>query len=693
MKAYTASSIRNIAFAGHQGAGKTSLIEAFALMAGVTTRMGKVEDRNTISDYDDDEKDRQMSINTALIPLEVGEIKINLLDTPGFTDFQGEVQQAIRVCDAVAVVVDAVSGPEVGTEMAFKFAENFEQPILVVINKMDRENANFERTLAALRERFPLYKFVPITLPIGQEADLKGVAGALTKKAYLGDSKDRAELPADIVAAIDEAHIFLTEAAAETDDELIAKYFDGVELTPDEIRDGMRKAAKDADHKTIPVFAASATANIGINILMEAMTVYVDSAENRRAAWVKPDGSREFLEAPQKDSGPVAGYIFKEYTDKFGTLTYFRLFSGSIKSNDSVYIPNTGKDERFGQLMIVRGKEQIQVDQIHAGDIGVVAKLKDAHVGATLTSKGNDKHLLAPAFGQPVYAVAVHPKTQADSAKLGPTLSAICDADQTLSWRNDPNTKETLLEGMGPIQIEVAIKRAERLGCHIETSLPKIPYQETISKTAHGEYTHKKQTGGAGQYGKVNLRLEPQDPTLEFEFASEVVGGAVSGQFIGSTEKGVRQVLETGVLAGFPVVGVKAIIYDGKMHDVDSKDIAFQIAGREAFKEAFMKAGPMLLEPMMRVRITVPEDSTGDIMSDMSGRRGVVQGMESELGRSVVTAIAPLAEMQRYANDLRSMTSGRGVFEMEFDRYEAVPGQFSQAIIEKCKSQMKEEKD
>jgi elongation factor G len=246
---------------------------------------------------------------------------------------------------------------------------------------------------------------------------------------------------------------------------------------------------------------------------------------------------------------------------------------------------------------------------------------------------------------------------------------------------------------MGPIQIEVAIKRAERLGCHIETSLPKIPYQETISKTAHGEYTHKKQTGGAGQYGKVNLRLEPQDPTLEFEFASEVVGGAVSGQFIGSTEKGVRQVLETGVLAGFPVVGVKAIIYDGKMHDVDSKDIAFQIAGREAFKEAFMKAGPMLLEPMMRVRITVPEDSTGDIMSDMSGRRGVVQGMESELGRSVVTAIAPLAEMQRYANDLRSMTSGRGVFEMEFDRYEAVPGQFSQAIIEKCKSQMKEEKD
>lgn len=693
MKSYSSANIRNIAFAGHQGAGKTSLIEAFALIAGVTSRMGRVEDRNTISDYDDDEKDRQMSINTALIPLELGEVKINMLDTPGFTDFQGEVQQAIRVSDAVAVVVDAVSGPEVGTELAFRFAENFEQPILVIINKMDRENASFERTLGALRERFPLYKFVPITLPIGQQADFKGVASALTQKAYMGDGKDRSDLPADLVDQIAEAHVFLTEAAAETDDDLIAKYFDGVELTADEIRDGMRKAAKDADHKTIPVFVASGTQNIGTHMLMEAMCVYVDSAENRRAAWVKPDDSREFLEPPQQNNGPLAGYIFKEYTDKFGTLTYFRLFSGSIKPNDSVYIPNTGKEERFGQLMLLRGKEQIQVDQINAGDIGVVAKLKEAHVGATITTKGNEKRLLSPAFGQPVYAVAVHPKSQVDSAKLGPTLSTICDADQTLSWRNDPNTKETLLEGMGPIQIEVAIKRAERLGCNIETTLPKIPYQETIMKSAHAEYTHKKQTGGAGQYGKVNLRVEPQDPTIDFTFASEVVGGAVSAQFIGSTEKGVRQALETGVLAGFPVVGVKAVIYDGKMHDVDSKDIAFQIAGRESFKEAFMKAAPTLLEPLMRVKITVPEDSTGDIMSDMSGRRGIVQGMESELGRSVVTAIAPLAEMQRYANDLRSITSGRGVFEMEFDRYEAVPSQLTHDIIEKYKGQMKEIKD
>jgi elongation factor G len=691
MKSYAAPNIRNIAFAGHQGAGKTSLIEAFLHLTGVTNRMGRVEDGNTASDYDEEEKLRQMSINTSVVPIEIGEIKVNLLDTPGFTDFQGEVQQAIRVCDAVCVVVDAVSGPEVGTEMAFKFAEDFEQPLLVIINKMDRENANFNNTLEALRERFPHYKFVPVMLPMGEQANFKGVAGALTQKAYYAEGRERSELPAEWVDAVAEAHTYLTEAAAETDDQLIEKYFAGEELSFDEVRAGMRAAAKNADIKTVPVFVTSATQNIGTYHVLEAMTVYVDTAENRRAAWVKPNGERDFLTPPQTDGGPLAGYVFKEYTDKFGTITYFRLFSGSIRSNDTVYISNTGKEERFGQLLIMRGKEQLPVDQIQAGDIGAVSKLKEAHVGATLTHKGHDKVLLAPPFAARVYAVALHPKTAADSAKLSQALHALCSADQTLSWRVDPITKETVLEGMGGIQIEVAIKKAERLGCHIETTLPKIPYKEAITQRAEAEYTHKKQTGGAGQYGKVNLRVEPIDPSADFEFVSEVVGGAVSGQFIGSTEKGVRMVLDTGVIAGFPVVGVRAIIFDGKMHDVDSKDIAFQTAGREAFKLAFQKAKPVLLEPIMKVRVTVPDDNTGDIMGDMSSRRGVVQGMDSDLGRSVVTALAPLAEMQRYANDLRSMTGGRGVFTMDFSHYDPLPAQIAAPIMANFKVEATED--
>jgi len=687
MKVYETANIRNIAITGHQGSGKTSLVEALAFLTGVVSRMGKVEDKNTISDYDEDEQQRQMSINTAVVPVEFNGVKVNLLDTPGFTDFQGDIQQAIRVSDAVMVVVDAVSGPEVGTEMAFQFADNFEQPIMVVINKMDRENANFERTLEALRERFPNHKFVPIFIPIGKESSFKGVAGALTKKAYYDEGKDRSDLPAEIADVVEEAHVALVEAAAETSDELIERYFDGGELTPEEIREGMRSAAKSAELKTVPVFVASATHNIATHHLLEALTVYVSPAEQRRAAWVTPDGEREFLNPPQSPDGPLAGYIFKEYTDKFGTLTFFRLFSGKIKSNDSVYIPNRGKEERFGQLLILRGKEQVQVDEIHAGDIGAVAKLKEAHVGDSLTSKGNEKHLLSPRFDPPVYAVAVHPKTQQDSAKMGPTLALLCHADQTLNWRNDPGTKETILEGMGGIQIEIAIARAERLGCHIETTLPKIPYRETITQTASAEYTHKKQTGGAGQFGRVNLRVEPLSADAEFEFASEVFGGAVSGQFIGSTEKGVRQALEGGVIAGYPVVGVKAIIYDGKMHDVDSKDIAFQIAGRESFKLAFKDAKPVLLEPMMKIEVIIPDDNMGDIMSDMTTRRGMVQGMDSEHGRSVVRAMAPLAEMQRYANDLRSMTSGRGVFRMEFSHYERMPEHMMAPIVAAFKSE------
>lgn len=693
MNVYQSDMIRNITLAGHQGSGKTTLAEVMLFNAGATQRIGSITDGTTVSDYDEDERERQLSINNSLIPIEFEDHKLNIIDSPGFTDFQGEVQQAIRVTDAVVILVDAVSGPEVGTEIAMHFANEFNQPVMIVINKIDRENASFQRTLDALRARFEDHKFVPIFLPIGEQANFQGVAGAVTKRAYMGQGKNPGEVPADMVDAIEAAHLEVVEAAAEADDAYIEKYFETGELEIDEIRDGMRKAAKNADLKTIPVFVTSADQNIGVFPLMEALRVYVQPATGRRAG-VKTSLDAEeieFLNPPQSDDGPFAAYVFKSYTDKYGTLSYFRIFSGSLKSNDHVWNPNTEQDERLVQLMTVRGKEQIQVSELHAGDIGVVSKLKNTRTGDTLTSKDFGKFILGPQFPPPIYGVALHPRTQSDSAKISDVLKTLTDADRTLVWNQDTATRETVLSGMGSVQIDIAIKRAERLGCAMDTSVPRVPYQETVLKTATASYRHKKQTGGAGQFGEVHIRVEPSEPGAEFEFASEVFGGAISGPFIQSTEKGVRQVLNEGVMAGFPVIGVKAVVFDGKEHPVDSKDIAFQIAGRNAFREAFMKASPTLMEPIMSVRITCPEENMGDIISDLTSRRGRMQGMDTIGGQSVILGQVPLAEMQRYSNDLRSMTGGRGVFSMEESHYEAMPSHLADKIVAEYKASQEED--
>ncbi|MCB9436413.1 MAG: elongation factor G [Anaerolineales bacterium] len=693
MKVYSSDLIRNITLAGHQGSGKTTLVEAMLHMAGVTTRKGRVEDGSTVSDYDEDERERGISISNSLIPIEYAGCKINVIDSPGFTDFQGEVQQAIRVTDAVIVLVDAVAGPEVGTEMALRFAHEFNQPVIVVINKIDRENASFSNALAGLRERFPDNKFIPIMLPIGEQDDFKGVMGAVTRRAYMGRGDHPSEVPAELADELEEAHLVVVEAAAEADDAYIEKYFETNELSIDEIRDGMRKAARNADLNSVPVFAVSADTNVGIAPLMEALTVYVQPAQGRRVGTKNADGSGDiqFLNPPQKDDGPFAAYVFKSYTDKFGTLTYFRIFSGSLKTNDVAWNPNTEQEERLGQLLVMRGKEQIQVAELHAGDIGVVAKLRNTRTGDTLTTKSYGRMIPGPAFPQPVYSVAVHPRTQSDSAKMGQVLSAVSDSDRTLRWEQVAATRETVLEGMGSIQIEIAIKRAERLGCGMDTTVPKVPYQETVTRTATATYRHKKQTGGAGQFGEVQLRVEPTDPSQEFEFKSEVVGGSVSGPFIQSTEKGVRSVLADGVIAGYPVVGVRAVIFDGKEHPVDSKDIAFQIAGRGAFREAFANAGPALLEPIMDIEVIIPESNMGDIISDLTTRRGRVAGMDTIAGRSVVKAQVPLSEIQRYSNDLRSMTAGRGVFTLALSGYERVPSHIADQIIAAYKKSEQEE--
>ncbi len=691
MKVYPTEMLRNVALVGHQGAGKTSLVEALLFNTGAINRLGRVEEKNTVSDFEEEEKERGLSLSTSLVPCEFNNHKVNILDTPGYTDFQGEVKNAISVADAVAVVVDAVAGVEVGTEVAWNFAAEQNRPMIAIINKMDRENANFNNALDSLRKAFPDYKFVPVTLPIGQEHDFKGVVNVLTQKAYLDAGKTASEVPADMADEAEAARTALVEAAAETDDALMEKYFEEEDLSLEEVRRGMRAAAKDPSLHTVPVFVVSGTHNIATFPLLEAFTVYVPSPEIRAFTVVRDEGT-EVIKGPQSDDGPLAAFVFKSSTDKFvGTLSYFRLFSGSMSADSRFLNKTQDVEERVGSLLVMRGKEQLTVDQLHVGDIGAAAKLSRTTTGDTLTTKADGIEVARPVFPDPLYAVALTPATQADGAKMGPTLTSICDTDPTLRWRQEAATKQIILEGMGEMHINVAISRAEQLGLGLITAVPKVPYLETISRTASAVYRHKKQTGGAGQFAEVHLRVEPMDRGGGFEFASEVVGGSISQSFIQSTEKGVRQTLDAGAIAGFPVVDVKAIVFDGKEHPVDSKDIAFQIAGRGAFKEATSEAGPVLLEPIMNVAVTVPEEHMGDIMGDFNTRRGRVQGMDSVIGKSVVTAQVPLAEMQRYGNDLRSMTGGRGIYTMEFDRYEPVPSHLMQEIVEAAKREQEEE--
>lgn len=682
MKEYTTDKLRNVVLVGHQGCGKTSLVEAMLYNTGAISRMGRVEDGNTVSDWDDEEKARAISLSTSLIQLEFDDHKINVLDTPGYTDFLGEMKNAIRVADAVIVVVDAVGGVEVGTELAWEYAREFQQPIIVVINKMDRENADFAGVLQQLETTFSRYKFVPIMLPIGQEADFSGVANVLRQKAYYGKGDERSDLPAEMVAAVANAHTALTEAAAEADDALMQKYFDEGELSLEEVRDGMRLASRSHLLNTVPVFVTSATQNIGTIPLMEALIVYTAAPQIRRVGFFRQgQEKREYLQPPQQDDAPLAAYIFKTTTDKYvGTMSYFRVFSGFISADSRNYNNSQGHEERFGTIMEMRGKEQIAVQRLHVGDIGVVARLTNTRTGDTLGDRDRTFTLVQPEFPMPLYTVAVSPRTQQDSPKMGTVLNSLCAADPTLHWRQDPDTHELILEGMGEMHIQIALKRAEALGVGIEMGLPKVPYRETISSSREATYRHKKQSGGSGQFGEVTLRVSPLDDGFEWE--SKVVGGAISGTFQQSAEKGVRSMLETGVMAGFPVNGVRVTLLDGKEHPVDSKDVAFQIAGREAFREAFLAASPCLLEPIVEVQIVVPDSLMGDVIGDLNGRRGRVLGMDQMDSRGVVSAEVPLSEMLRYGNTLRSISGGRGRYTMKFVRYDRLPQHLQAEIVE-----------
>ena len=690
MKEYTTESIRNIVLASHSSAGKTMLVEALANFTGITTRMGQVEDGTTISDHDDEETRRGISLFTSVVPIEYKDKKLNFFDTPGYTDFIGEVISAMSVADGALILVDSVAGLEVGTEMALQYCEQFNLPKIVLINKMERDNANFQKAFDSIQEHIET-RLIPLQLPWGEKSDFKGVIDLLSMKAYEGEGKSGVEIPEEFKAQAEEAHMALVEAAAEGEDDLLEKYFENGDLSDQEIIRGLRSTIWAGNF--IPVMVAAGVHKVGIAPLLDALSNLMPSpADVEPAAAKTAKGEEITLEA--KDDGPLAAYVWKTTADPFvGKQTFFRVYSGKMVADERVWNANKEEEERLAGMQIPQGKDGIPASVVHAGDIGLVAKLSVTTTGDTLCAKDKPVILPTPSFPNALYQVALFPKTQSDAAKLSSTLARLCEEDMTLSWHNEPATRQTILQGMGDQHIDVAIRRADnKFQLGLDITEPKVPYEEHISRENSAMYRHKKQTGGAGQFGEVHLTVSPIEDE-DFEFSNDVVGGSISNNYMASIEKGIRSVMKEGVVAGYPVHNVKVSVYDGKEHPVDSKPIAFEIAGREAFKLAFKGAGAVLFEPIMRAEIIVPEANMGDVLGDMNSRRARVQGMDTQKGRSTVTANVPLAEMLRYTTILRSMTGGRGYFTMAFDHYEMVPQHLAQEIIDAKKREDEENEE
>ncbi|MBI3943254.1 MAG: elongation factor G [Chloroflexi bacterium] len=683
MKSHVSDQLRNVALLGHGSSGKTSLAEALYHATGATNRLGRVEEGNTVSDYDAEEIRRHISINLAVLPCEWGDYKVNVIDTPGYQDFLGEVVSAIWVATGSLVLVDAVAGPEVGTEMVWRYAAEADIPRMVVINKMDRENANHQKVLEQLTQTFG-QNFVPLQLPIGTQAGFKGVVDLVSMKAYIGPDGTKSDIPANLKDAAQEQRTTLMEYAAETDDELVMKYLEGQELTEEEIRRGL--AAGVSAGKFIPVLYTSASATLGIQALLDEMVTLLPPPTARTVQVIDP-AKDSTVKLECKSTGPLAVAVFKTMADPFvGKLTYLRVYSGTLNSDSRVYNSRSGEEERIGTLYYINGKDQEPVKQLLAGDIGAVSKLNTTATGDTLCDRGRPLILPPPEFPKPLYAVAIFPKTQTDMDKMGPALQRLLEEDPTLKVVREVETGQTVLWGMGDLHVDVAVKKTQqKFGVDITTDVPRIAYRETITKTIQTHGRHKKQTGGRGQFGDVWIRFEPLPRGSGFEFADEIFGGSVPRQYIPAVEKGLREVVDHGVIAGYPTVDFKAALYDGSYHPVDSSEMSFKLAAHLAFREGVTQAGPIILEPIYNLTVTVPEQYTGDVVGDLNSKRGRLQGVDQQSGKGIITAQAPLAELMRYSTDLRSMTQGRGIFTLEFDHYEEVPAHLVPKIVEESK--------
>jgi len=684
MANYGLDNIRNLSLLSHNGAGKTSLAEAILFNTKLINRLGRVDDGTSTSDYDPAEQKRNISISLTMLPYEWLGKKVNLIDTPGYPDFVGEVKSGLRVSEGAVLVICAASGVEVGTEQVWAYLEEDSLPRLVFVNKMDRENADFSRTVADIQARLGR-RCVPVQVPIGAQSGFQGVVDLIAMKSYTGTEGTEGDIPDSVQSQVETFREQMVEAAAEVDDSLIEKYLGGEDLSQEELTEGLRQGVLAG--KVVPILAGSATKNIGTGLLMDAICNYLPSPSERDVRVVGSGGAEETV--PPRPDGPLAALVFKTSADPYvGKLTYLRVYNGSITSNSHVWNTAQGENERIGQLYVLRGKDQDPVSEIAAGDIGAVAKLSVTGTGDTLGTREDPVRIVAATFPAPIFSEAVYPRTKVDLDKLGPSLAKLAEEDPTLQVRRDSTTSETILSGLGDTQLDVAAEKMERkFGVSVDLETPKVPYKETITASANAEYKHKKQTGGHGQYGHVLLELEPLSRGSGREFGSKVVGGSIPRNYIPAVEKGFNEAVEEGVMAGYPVDDIKVTVYDGSFHPVDSSEICFKIAGAGAMRQGLADGHPVLLEPIVDIKIRAPEEYTGDIIGDLNTKRAQVQGMNPDNGMNVVDAQVPLAEVLRYSIALKSITQGRGTYTMAFSHYQEVPAAVAQKVVEARKAE------
>ncbi len=697
MANFEVAKIRNVAVIAHGGAGKTSLVEAMLYDAGMTDRLGNVQDGTTVTDYEPEEIDRKITITSALAFCDWDKHRINLMDTPGFINFIEDTRGCLRVADGAVIIVSAMSGVKAETEKVWKYACEFEIPRIVFINKMDKETANFERALGELEKSFDT-EGIPLQIPIGIGDNFTGVVDIVKMKAYrfANGKPEESDIPAEMRPEADAYRKKLIEKVAESDDKLLEKYLEGGELTHDEIMSGIKEGS--LTRKFIPVTCGSALKNIGIPSLIDSIILCLPSpAEMASISPIKGKNPKDQSDALRKpaENEPLAAYVFKTIADPYaGKLSLFRVYSGTLKADSTVYNSTTDSKERVGQLFYLLGKKQTPAQSLGAGEIGVVAKLKGTNTGDTFSDEAKPIVFDKVKFADPIISYAIAPKSKGDEEKVSQSLHRVLEEDPTLRFSRDEETKEMLISGMGQVHIEVALERLKRrFGVEVEMKTPKIPYRETIKGATSVQGKYKKQSGGKGQYGDCHIRVEPLPRGTGFEFVDKIVGGSIPRQYIPAVEKGIIDAMHEGVVAGYPIVDLRVTLFDGSYHTVDSSEMAFKIAGSMAIKKAVTEAKPILLEPIVRVEVTTPDDTLGAVIGDLNSKRGKVQGVEPQAGgNQKIMALVPMSEMLTYANQLHSLTSGRGLYSMEFSHYEEVPSHLAQKIVAERQAQ-KEEKN
>ena len=688
MKVYAAEQIRNVALVGHSGSGKTQLAAALLFGAGMVNRIGKVDEGNTVTDFDEEEIIRKHTLSSSVAFAEWNRTKINFIDTPGMANFLSDTRAAMRVADAAVLVVDAVAGAEVQTEKVWNTASDFGAPCLVVLNRIDRERASMDRALNSLRDRFGR-EVIPIQLPIGEERAFEGIIDLVRMQAvrFPGDGQQPAtgDIPdalADDAAAARES---LIEMVAEADDALMEKFFEAGTLSQEELEQGLRTAV--GERRIFPLVCTSAVNNVGTQPLLDAIAAYLPSAAERPLPAVAGD-SGEPLSYEVSDDAPAAAFVWKTIADPFaGRITLFRVANGTLASDQTVQNATKDAAERLGSLAALQGKTQHTVGRVRAGDFGAVTKLRDTHTADTLAAAGNTLAFEPIAFAEPVLSYAIEPKTRGDEEKISTSLQRLQEEDPTIRYARDAQTQQLLLSGQGQLHIEVTVaKLKRRFGVEVNLKLPRIPYRETITAATEAHGRHKKQTGGHGQFGDCKIRVEPLRRGQDFEFANEIFGGSIPRQFVPAVEKGIHEARSKGYLAGYPMVDFRVTLYDGQFHAVDSNEMSFKMAGRLAFRDAMSRARPTLLEPVMEVEVHAPSEFAGDLMGSLNGRRGRIGGMETRGSATVIKAQVPMAEMLTYEQQLTSATGGRGSYHMEFSHYEEVPAHLHAKVIAAAKA-------